>query len=58
MASSGIQEACHKTADRNIQEIASQNYSALVLECESVDFKKEDYPGYNNKRGVGLRCDN
>ncbi|CBI39837.3 hypothetical protein VitviT2T_030114 [Vitis vinifera] len=38
----------------NLEELASQN-SLVLFEC--VDFKKEDYPGYNNKRGAGSRCD-
>ncbi|KVI10268.1 protein of unknown function DUF2431 [Cynara cardunculus var. scolymus] len=48
----------HKTKfpfDRwNIVELASQSCLTL-LEC--VEFKLEDYPGYNNKRGAGLRPD-
>ncbi|RVW25281.1 Heavy metal-associated isoprenylated plant protein 41 [Vitis vinifera] len=38
----------------NLEELASQD-SLVLFEC--VDFKKEDYPGYNNKRGAGSRCD-
>lgn len=38
----------------NIEELALKN--SLVL-TERVDFKIEDYPGYNNKRGDGNRCD-
>ncbi|KAI3769112.1 hypothetical protein L6452_00211 [Arctium lappa] len=38
----------------NIEELASQSCLTL-LEC--VEFKLEDYPGYNNKRGDGLRSD-
>ncbi|XAR67324.1 hypothetical protein NMG60_11002031 [Bertholletia excelsa] len=38
----------------NIEEIAQQN-SLVLIEC--VDFHIEDYPGYNNKRGDGIRCD-
>ncbi|XP_048231564.1 uncharacterized protein LOC107261272 isoform X2 [Ricinus communis] len=38
----------------NIKELAWRNSLALV---ECVDFKKQDYPGYNNKRGDGTRCD-
>ncbi|KAB1204486.1 hypothetical protein CJ030_MR4G018809 [Morella rubra] len=48
----------HKTTapfcDWNIQELASHNSLALV---ECVDFKKDDYPGYKNKRGDGSKCD-
>ncbi|KAI3681618.1 hypothetical protein L6452_36420 [Arctium lappa] len=48
----------HKTKfpfDRwNIEELAYQS-SLKWVEC--VEFKLEDYPGYNNKRGDGLRCD-
>ncbi|KAE9458365.1 hypothetical protein C3L33_09721, partial [Rhododendron williamsianum] len=35
-------------------ELASQNCLALI---ECVDFKAEDYPGYNNKRGQGPGSD-
>ncbi|XP_024968623.1 heavy metal-associated isoprenylated plant protein 41-like [Cynara cardunculus var. scolymus] len=38
----------------NIVELASQSRLTL-LEC--VEFKLEDYPGYINKRGDGLRSD-
>ena len=38
----------------NIRELASKNWLVLI---GCVDFKKEDYPGYNNKRGDGSRCD-
>ncbi|KVI10451.1 protein of unknown function DUF2431 [Cynara cardunculus var. scolymus] len=38
----------------NIVELASQSCLTL-LEC--VEFKREDYPGYNNKRGDGVRSD-
>lgn len=48
----------HKTSapfcQWNLEELASRN-SLLLL--ESVPFKIEDYPGYNNKRGDGSRCD-
>ena len=48
----------HKTkapfSDWNLEELASQN-SLVLFEC--VAFKREDYPGYNNKRGAGSRCD-
>ncbi|KAF7140717.1 hypothetical protein RHSIM_Rhsim06G0233600 [Rhododendron simsii] len=37
-----------------IKELASQN-SLAFIEC--VDFKAEDYPGYSNKRGDGLKSD-
>ncbi|KAK4278243.1 hypothetical protein QN277_016112 [Acacia crassicarpa] len=37
-----------------IKELGIQN---LLLPIECVEFKKEDYPGYNNKRGDGSRCD-
>ncbi|KAI9119984.1 hypothetical protein K1719_008953 [Acacia pycnantha] len=37
-----------------IKELGIQNF-LLPIEC--VEFKKEDYPGYNNKRGDGSRCD-
>ncbi|KAI9120034.1 hypothetical protein K1719_009003 [Acacia pycnantha] len=48
----------HKTTppfdDWCIEELGIQNF-LLPIEC--VEFKKEDYPGYNNKRGDGSRCD-
>ncbi|XP_031274874.1 heavy metal-associated isoprenylated plant protein 41-like [Pistacia vera] len=37
-----------------LEELAYGN-SLSLIEC--VSFKKEDYPGYNNKRGDGWRCD-
>lgn len=37
-----------------LEELASRN-SLRLIEC--VAFKKEDYPGYENKRGSGSRCD-
>ncbi|GAB4845877.1 hypothetical protein Ancab_024881 [Ancistrocladus abbreviatus] len=48
----------HKTSPPfchwNLEELASQSSLAL-FEC--VDFKIEDYPGYNQKRGAGSKCD-
>lgn len=48
----------HKTTppyDRwDIQKLAEQSF-LILIEC--ADFKKEDYPGYNNKRGDSYRCD-
>ncbi|KAG2644122.1 hypothetical protein PVAP13_2KG407700 [Panicum virgatum] len=48
----------HKTGhpyDRwDLEHLASQ--SSLVL-IEKVGFHKEDYPGYNQKRGDGIKCD-
>ncbi|XP_010942696.1 heavy metal-associated isoprenylated plant protein 41 [Elaeis guineensis] len=38
----------------NLEELASKN-SLILVECSN--FKIEDYPGYNNKRGDGPRCD-
>ncbi|KAF7141674.1 hypothetical protein RHSIM_Rhsim06G0233400 [Rhododendron simsii] len=38
----------------NLEELASQNSLALI---GCVDFKAEDYPGYNNKKGNGLNSD-
>lgn len=38
----------------NLEELASHN-SLRLIEC--VAFKKEDYPGYENKRGQGPKCD-
>ncbi|PIA56162.1 hypothetical protein AQUCO_00700485v1 [Aquilegia coerulea] len=37
-----------------IEELASDHRLGLI---ERVEFNKEDYPGYNNKRGAGVRCD-
>ncbi|KAK3007293.1 hypothetical protein RJ639_015752 [Escallonia herrerae] len=48
----------HKTtapySQWNIEELAFWN-SLVLIECSS--FKIENYPGYNNKRGSGVRCD-
>ncbi|WVZ65334.1 hypothetical protein U9M48_014715, partial [Paspalum notatum var. saurae] len=48
----------HKTKNPyrkwNLEELAS--VFALFL-VEQVDFHIQDYPGYNNKRGDGQRCD-
>ncbi|XWS27683.1 hypothetical protein CRYUN_Cryun25bG0002400 [Craigia yunnanensis] len=38
----------------NLEELASGSSLALI---ERVNFNNEDYPGYHNKRGDGLRCD-
>ena len=38
----------------NLEELASQNLLALIA---YIDFKVNDYLGYNNKRGTGSRCD-
>lgn len=38
----------------NIEELARRNSLVLI---ERVEFKIEDYPGYNNKRGDSNRCD-
>ncbi|KAK4594494.1 hypothetical protein RGQ29_018252 [Quercus rubra] len=38
----------------NRRELALKNWLVLI---GCVDFKKEDYLGYNNKRGDGSRCD-
>ena len=38
----------------NIEQLASQS-GLTLLEC--VEFRLEDYPGYNNKRGDGSRSD-
>ncbi|KAL5714413.1 25S rRNA (uracil(2634)-N(3))-methyltransferase [Ranunculus cassubicifolius] len=38
----------------NLEELASYHLLGLI---ECMDFKKEDYPGYNNKRGDGARSD-
>ncbi|MQM22956.1 hypothetical protein Taro_056016, partial [Colocasia esculenta] len=48
----------HKTSfpfcQWKLEELASYN-SLVLFKC--VDFKIGDYPGYNNKRGDGQRCD-
>ncbi|KAK7301869.1 hypothetical protein RJT34_12745 [Clitoria ternatea] len=48
----------HKTTEPfrnwNIEELAKQSGLTLI---DCADFKKENYPGYNNKRGNGDRCD-
>ncbi|GLT36779.1 hypothetical protein SLA2020_111350 [Shorea laevis] len=38
----------------NLEELASENSLELIV---SVEFKIGDYPGYNNKRGAGPKCD-
>ncbi|GAV59633.1 DUF2431 domain-containing protein [Cephalotus follicularis] len=38
----------------NIVELASGNSLGLI---ERLDFKKQDYPGYNNKKGDSSTCD-
>ncbi|XP_074360429.1 uncharacterized protein LOC141700620 [Apium graveolens] len=38
----------------NLEELAGQSSLGLI---ERVAFKKEDYLGYENKRGSGKRCD-
>ncbi|XP_020255312.1 heavy metal-associated isoprenylated plant protein 41-like [Asparagus officinalis] len=38
----------------NLEELASKS-SLIMIEC--TNFSIEDYPGYNNKRGDGSRCD-
>ncbi|KAI3928634.1 hypothetical protein MKW98_024235 [Papaver atlanticum] len=37
----------------NLEDLARKYNLALA---ERVEFKKEDYPGYKNKRGAGPRC--
>ncbi|RDX78044.1 Heavy metal-associated isoprenylated plant protein 41, partial [Mucuna pruriens] len=48
----------HKTtapfSNWNIEKLATQCFLTLI---DCADFKREDYPGYNNKRGDGYRCD-
>ncbi|TVU09956.1 hypothetical protein EJB05_43455, partial [Eragrostis curvula] len=48
----------HKTGgpyDRwDLERLASECSLALIMK---VDFQKEDYPGYNQKRGDSARCD-
>ncbi|KAL5077290.1 hypothetical protein RYX36_016274, partial [Vicia faba] len=48
----------HKTTppytNWNIEKLAEESFLKL-MECSH--FKKEDYPGYYNKRGDGNRCD-
>ena len=47
----------HKTTapfrDWNIEELAPKHCLSSMY---PVNLKKEDYPGYNNKRGAGLKC--
>nr|DAD23726.1 TPA_asm: hypothetical protein HUJ06_025189 [Nelumbo nucifera] len=38
----------------NLEQLGSRHSLALI---ECVEFKQDDYPGYNNKRGNGTRCD-
>ncbi|XP_062086779.1 heavy metal-associated isoprenylated plant protein 41-like [Humulus lupulus] len=38
----------------NLEELAAYN-SLSLMEC--VEFNIKDYPGYNNKRGDGSKCD-
>ncbi|OMP06958.1 hypothetical protein COLO4_07755 [Corchorus olitorius] len=38
----------------NLEELASRNSLVLI---QLVHFNKKDYPGYQNKRGDGSRCD-
>ncbi|GMH05838.1 hypothetical protein Nepgr_007678 [Nepenthes gracilis] len=44
----------HPFCNWNLNKLASKNSLAL-LQC--VDFNISDYPGYDNKRGSGSRCD-
>ncbi|KAJ0099432.1 hypothetical protein Patl1_20352 [Pistacia atlantica] len=48
----GLMDSGHSSA--TLEELAYRN-SLSLIEC--VGFKIEDYPGYNNKRGDGWRCD-
>ncbi|PNX75684.1 hypothetical protein L195_g032383, partial [Trifolium pratense] len=38
----------------NIEKLAEKSF-LILIEC--AKFEKKDYPGYNNKRGDGNRCD-
>ncbi|XP_058783951.1 heavy metal-associated isoprenylated plant protein 41-like [Vicia villosa] len=44
----------HPYTKWNIEKLAEESFLKL-MEC--TDFKKEDYPGYYNKRGDGNKCD-
>ncbi|GLU24005.1 hypothetical protein SLE2022_399780 [Rubroshorea leprosula] len=48
----------HKTTppfcNWKLEELAFENYLKLIVR---VEFKIGDYPGYNNKRGAGPKCD-
>ncbi|KDP32628.1 hypothetical protein JCGZ_13178 [Jatropha curcas] len=48
----------HKTTSPfcywKIEELACRNFLSLI---ERTDFKIQDYAGYQNKRGHGIRCD-
>ncbi|GLT36797.1 hypothetical protein SLA2020_111520 [Shorea laevis] len=54
----GETHANHKTTPPfcywNLEELASEYSLELIV---SVEFKIGDYPGYNNKRGAGPKCD-
>ncbi|KAL5735695.1 hypothetical protein ACOSQ2_030483 [Xanthoceras sorbifolium] len=58
LSANGEVHVSHKTTapfhSWNLEELASENSLSLIV---SVDFKIEDYPSYNNKRGAGWRCD-
>ena len=58
LRSNGEIHVNHKTTppfdDWRIKEIGIKSF-LRPLEC--VEFKKEDYPGYNNKRGDRSKCD-
>ncbi|KAF9600540.1 hypothetical protein IFM89_010026 [Coptis chinensis] len=58
LRSNGEVHVNHKTTapfnQWNLEELASIHKLRLI---EHVEFKKDDYPGYNNKRGDSARCD-
>ncbi|KAK0602642.1 hypothetical protein LWI29_035574 [Acer saccharum] len=59
LRANGEVHVSHKTTPPfdcwNLKDLAFKNSLSLIEPV--VEFKKEDYPGYNNKRGDGQRCD-
>ncbi|KAM0927107.1 hypothetical protein ACQ4PT_003209 [Festuca glaucescens] len=48
----------HKTGfPYDAWDIAQLAYESSLIMVQKVDFSKKDYPGYNQKRGDGARCD-
>jgi 25S rRNA (uracil2634-N3)-methyltransferase len=48
----------HKTGfPYDAWDIAQLAYESSLIMVSKVDFSKKDYPGYNQKRGAGARCD-
>ncbi|KAK3198632.1 hypothetical protein Dsin_022047 [Dipteronia sinensis] len=59
LSDNGEVHVSHKTTPPfdcwNLKDLAFKNSLSLIE--PAVEFKMEDYPGYNNKRGDGQRCD-